>query len=88
MSYDNTNRGVLFKNDRKQAETHADYQGTINVNGQEFYLNAWIKEGAKGKFFSLSVKPKPAAQAPAPQQPAKSKPKPSAAFDDLNDIPF
>jgi hypothetical protein len=59
--YDNTNRGSLFKNDRKTADTHADYTGSINVNGQEFWLNAWLKESKSGgKFFSLSVRPKEA----------------------------
>jgi hypothetical protein len=56
--YDNTNRGVLFKNDRKEKDSHADYNGTLNVDGKEFYLNAWVKEGKKGKFFSLSIKEK------------------------------
>lgn len=59
MEYDNTNRGALFKNERKEKETHSDYNGTIDVNGEEFYLNAWVKESKAGKkFFSLSVKPK------------------------------
>lgn len=58
--YDNTNRGVLFKNEDKQSERHADYRGNINVNGQEFWLDAWIKKSRDGKktFMSLSVKPK------------------------------
>jgi hypothetical protein len=41
--YDNTNRGALFKNERKEQPTHSDYNGTINVDGKEFYLNAWLK---------------------------------------------
>ena len=56
--YDNTNRGVLFKNSRKAADTHADYTGTLNINGVDHWISAWIKEGKNGKFFSLSIKPK------------------------------
>lgn len=79
--YDNTNRGVLFKNDRKESDKHSDYRGSINVGGQEFWLDAWIKKGQKGTFMSLSVKPKNAAPAKQAQRA-----KPAAADDDR--IPF
>lgn len=63
--YDNTNRGALFKNQRKEKDTHPDYNGTLNVDGVEFWLSAWLKESKKGgKFMSLSIKPKEAARAP------------------------
>jgi len=56
MQYDNTNRGALFKNDKKETEKQPDYKGKINVNGQDFYLSAWIKSAKDGgKFMSLSV---------------------------------
>jgi hypothetical protein len=48
--------GILFKNDRKQTDSSPDYKGKININGIEYQLSAWIKEGAKGKFMSLSAK--------------------------------
>jgi|TARA_R110000772_G_scaffold19816_1_gene55155 hypothetical protein len=47
--------GSLFKNDRKTTENHPDYTGTIMVNNRECYLSAWVKEGTKGKFFSVSI---------------------------------
>lgn len=50
--------GTLFKNDRKEKETHADYQGSILINGVDYWLNAWIKDGKNGKFMSLSARPK------------------------------
>ena len=58
--YDNTNRGSLFKNTKKEEDRHPDYNGSINVEGTEYWLNAWIKESKKDgtKFFSLSVKEK------------------------------
>lgn len=72
MAYEKRdNSGSLFKNDRKAQPSHADYQGKIMVAGVEYYLNAWLKDGQKGKFFSLSVKPvgdaKPATSKPTAQ---------------------
>lgn len=59
MDYDNTNRGVLFKNREKKQDNHPDYKGSINVDGQDFWISAWLKESKKGeKFMSLSVSEK------------------------------
>jgi hypothetical protein len=55
--YDNTNSGALFRNERATTDKHPTHTGKINVEGRDYYLNAWVKEGKKGKFFSLSVKP-------------------------------
>lgn len=85
-SYDNSNSGVLFKNDRKQTERHPDYTGSfVDANGVEHWLSCWIKTSQTGKkFMSLSVgAPKEQQQqqaaAPAPQQAVDQ-------FDD--DVPF
>lgn len=50
------NSGAIFKNDRKEKETHPDYTGTINVAGKDWQISLWVKEGKKGKYFSASIK--------------------------------
>jgi hypothetical protein len=93
MSYDNTNTGALFKNDRKEQPTHADYRGQININGVEYWLNAWIKpvkSNTAKRFMSLSVKPKDA-RAPAPRTAPPPARRGGSGFDDLDndlDPPF
>lgn len=59
--YDNTNTGALFKNDKKETDKHPDYKGSVNANGREYWLSAWLKTSKKGtKFMSLSLSPKEA----------------------------
>ena len=78
MDYDNTNSGALFKGDKK-TEKHPDYTGSLDVNGEDFYISAWIKTSKAGKpFMSLSVTPKDEKKAPNPVP---------TAMDD-QDIPF
>lgn len=56
-SFDNTNRGVMFKNQKKDSERHPDYTGKVNVDGKDYDLSCWVKQSKSGqKFFSLAVK--------------------------------
>ncbi len=55
--------GALFKNDRKQKETHPDYKGDAKIDGVAYEIGAWLKPGKKGTFMSLSFKPKQSTQA-------------------------
>lgn len=59
--YDNTDRGALFKNDRKERESQPDYRGSLNVGGTDYWISAWLNESRDGKkYMSLSVQPKQA----------------------------
>lgn len=58
---------TLFKNDRKEKDTHPDYKGQgLAPNGTAVWVSAWIKEGAKGKFMSCSMQAKDQQQASKP----------------------
>lgn len=76
MQYDNTNSGVLFKNQSENEKAPA-YKGKINVDGKDYELAAWIREGKSGKFMSLKV-----------QEP-RQKQAPQKDFDDMeDDVPW
>jgi hypothetical protein len=60
MAYEQReNTGSLFKNDRKEKDTHADYRGNALIDGVEYWLDAWINEDRNGhKYMSLKLKRK------------------------------
>jgi uncharacterized protein (DUF736 family) len=61
MAYEmKPNTGSLFKNDRKEADSHPDYKGSALIDGLgECWLDAWINTAKDGsKYMSLKLKPK------------------------------
>lgn len=79
--------GSLFKNLKKEeGSRQPDYRGDAMVNGVLVEVAAWIKEGNKGKFFSLSIKTKEEREA-REEKPAPAKA--ASKFDFLDgDAPF
>ena len=58
-TYDNTNRWILKRNERRAKDTSPEFVGTINIDGKEYWLSGWVKERQLGgKMFSGTVKPK------------------------------
>jgi uncharacterized protein (DUF736 family) len=74
----------LFKNDRKEKESHPDYKGDgLLPDGTPAWISAWLKTSSKGtKFFSISVQAKDGA-ASAPVQDGRT-----VRADPLGDDPF
>ena len=53
------NSGHLFRNDRKEKDTHPDFTGEAMINGKKMRVSAWTKtiqngENKGDKFLSLS----------------------------------
>jgi hypothetical protein len=90
--FDETNRGSIWKNEKKQKDTHPDFTGSLNVNGEEFWVSAWKrKEGASAKApaLSFSIQPKDESRQPAQTKQQSNEQKPGSGFDDFeDDIPF
>ncbi len=89
MSFDNEMRGVLFKNSSKRdGKLDPDYRGRIQIEGREFWLDAWRSTAKKdgSRYMQLRAKPKDSEQ---PQRPAPgSRQAPAGGADPLADIPF
>lgn len=68
MSYDNTNKGAIFKNEKRAKDTDPTMNGSINIEGVEYWVNAWTNTSKAGaKYLSLSVRPKEQQVASAPK---------------------
>ena len=80
--YDNTNRGVLFRNETANEENKQPYMtGKLNVNGKDLQIAGWMQESPKTgkKFLSLKV------QEPQPQEVKATNDSNTSTTDD---IPF
>ena len=81
MEYDDTNKGVLFREKETKSESHPDFKGSINVGGKDYWLSGWVNESKAGqRYFKLSVTPKDGQ--------AKAKPSAPTTYFMDDDIPF
>ena len=91
MAYDNNMTGVLFRNAEKDSAhpNWPDHKGQCEINGEEFWVSAWVKTAGQNsknpgsKFFSLAFTAKEA-QGPMTGKSEQQK-DPDSGFDD---IPF
>lgn len=70
MAFEHNNlSGSLFDNERKERDNQPDMTGSCKINGEEFWVSAWIKEGNKGSYLSLAFTEK---EAQGQSRPSKS----------------
>ena len=83
MGYDNTNRGSIWKNEKKETDNHPDFTGNLDVDGVEYWVSAWKKKAdanPNAPSLSFSIKPKE-------EKPEQSSQGGEYDFED-DDIPF
>lgn len=95
MAYEmKPNKGSLFKNDRKEKETHPDLKGKVMLpNGEVRWVSAWKKKTAAGDTwlsFEIGDMVQQAGGSNYGSQPvsAHSQAKANAFVADDSDIPF
>lgn len=84
MAYEmKPNTGSLFKNDKREKETQPNAKGQALIDGVEYWVSAWTREGPRGKYQSMVYERKDA------QQSRAAKPAGKVPFDDMpDDCPF
>lgn len=82
MAYQQKNdTGSLFRNEKREKDSHPHATGSALIDGVEYWVSAWTKEGDKGRWQSLSFKRKEPKQAQREQR--------SSYAEELDDeIPF
>ena len=93
MAYDNTNSGMMARNENRKTDKHPEFSGSINVEGRDYWLSAWVNEGKPGgkmegkKYFSIKLNPKESRSSMGAAPARMDRPSYSSDnFDD--DIPF
>jgi hypothetical protein len=80
------NTGSIFKNDRKEKDTHPDGQGSAMIDGVEYWVSSWNKKDKNGNpWRSLAFKKK---EENGRKQAGQLEEKRPARRDDDGDIPF
>lgn len=75
--------GSLFRNDRKEKDTHPDFNGSCRIGGHDYWMNAWLKiDKNDKKYFSFAFKLKDGSS--ARPEPAKQ----SFTRDLDDEVPF
>lgn len=81
------NSGSLFKNDKKEADSHPDRKGSAMIGGVHYWVSGWVKQDRNGNpWMSLAFKPKE--QQGKVAAPAKLAPRKPVGDDLSDEVPF
>jgi hypothetical protein len=47
--FDDSNSGVLFRNENKQSPKHADYSGSLNAAGLDYWCDGYVRQSNSGR---------------------------------------
>ena len=62
------NSGSIFRNDRREKDSHPTHTGSAKIDGVEYWISAWVNETGGGKkYFSLKFRPKDEQSKPSKQ---------------------
>lgn len=78
------NEGAIWRNDRREKDSHPHYTGSATIDGVDYWVSAWKKSDdapEKAPLLKFAFRPKQERQE-APRAPA-----PQSSFAD-DDIPF
>jgi hypothetical protein len=60
---DQTNRGAIWKNEKRAKETDADFTGSLDIDGKQYWVNAWKRSpdaAPNSPALKFTVRPKAA----------------------------
>ena len=61
MTYDNTNSGMMMRNENRENERQPEFKGSLDVDGVQYWISAWVNTGKEGskiegkKYFSIKL---------------------------------
>ena len=85
-AYETNLTGVLFVNDKSGNDKRPDWKGSVEIDGEQFWVSGWSRSSAKGDLISLKLERK---ENQAPKTSAAPAPTAAAAsFDADEEIPF
>jgi len=74
-NYDNTNSGAIWPNKNRKTDKHPTHTGSINVEGVEYWINAWVGDKTKNQpSLSFKIQPKEGKAPVQPTAPATHEP--------------